>query len=60
MLGSLLKVTYFVTGNALTNGYMTSMDMILTSMQNWSSSKLILEFFKRHFQLFYCSLGVVN
>lgn len=38
MLGSSLKVTYFVAGNALTNGYMTSMDMILTTMQNWSSS----------------------
>lgn len=34
MLGSLFKVTYFVTGNALTNGYMTSTDMILTAMQN--------------------------
>ena len=33
MLGSLLKVTYFVTGNALTNSYLTSLDMILTSMQ---------------------------
>lgn len=34
MLGRLLKVTYFVTGNALTNAYMTSMDMIFTTMQN--------------------------
>ena len=38
MLGSLLKVTYFVTGSAPTNGYVTSMDIILTTMQNWLSS----------------------